>query len=151
MKTLRWLSLMLVSMLMWACPAAQPDASAPVGTIECLVDGQAWNAKNVTALQDFEKLTVVGTDGNDNDIGLYIPNSKLKAGTTFPISDTGNGIIVAANNYTKAGVGDFYVKDGTMTITNASPNNADGTFSFKGTNNKGVTIEITKGKFSVTY
>jgi hypothetical protein len=149
MKTLQLLCLIVIAALALACES-NTDESAAEGTVECLLDGQLWQAKNVTALQDFEKLTIVGSDGKDSDIGLYIPNSKLKSGTTFPLTDTGNGIIVSANNFTKAGSGDYYVKEGTMTITNASSNKAEGTFSFKGTNN-GVTLNITQGKFSVVY
>lgn len=150
MKLLNFFGLIIVLTVLMACSSADSDADTTEGTIECLVDGQLWKATSVTALQDFEKLTIAGFDGSGNDIGLYVPNSKLKAGTTFPITDTGNGIIVSANNYTKAGVGDFYVKEGTMTITNASSNSAEGTFSFKAIE-KGVTINITNGKFSVKY
>lgn len=151
MKMLRLFSFIFFVMTNIACNDEETPQGLMNGSIECDVDGQPWKATNtVTALKDFEKLTIIGRDGKEGGIALYIPNSGLKAGTTIELAATGKGIIVAANKFTKTDGKEFYVMTGTITINNATTNKAEGTFNFQGGDN-GAVINIDKGKFSVDF
>jgi Family of unknown function (DUF6252) len=122
------------------------DNGLTVGQMTCSIDGTAWNSVMSIALEvaDTGTITITGTGSDLSQIFLIVNTDGSKDGEAgeahYLVTD-------AQGTYSES----FATDEGlTYTITKASNQLLEGTFSFTGTNPADQsTKEITNGKFYV--
>ena len=122
------------------------------GTMQLKYDGTSWSATlSVVGTNTNGSVNITGTDASQHQAGIMVYN--VNGAGTYKI---GAGLQNMAKWTQGLGQSDTYVANGVLgsgeiTFTEITDKKAVGTFHFTGYNTTNGKINITEGKFSVTF
>lgn len=125
------------------------------GSINLKVDGTSWNASLAVQGVYAEGLfTITGSDSNAKQVNITVMNPE--EGKTYSTGGLANyGVmgrwtagVDASETYLTAAMTNV---SGEIKFTSFSETHAEGTFSFKARNTSQLEVNITEGKFSVSF
>jgi hypothetical protein len=147
MKTMKWafLALTLFAFAFNSCKKSSSNPPKASNSISFKLNGTAYSASNITAVDSSGTLQVVGIINSTTDIDLVVI-SNLKVGSFDMASGAATALFISGASNDYEGVA------GTLTITSLTSTTVAGTFSFTGTNiiNNG-TGTFTSGTFQTAY
>jgi len=135
--------------------ACQASGYADSGTVRATVSGDSFSGTCVRVDRESGTLTIVGADNvvsqNDQEvITIAVPSDDLRS------YDLSNDVATAAfarrtEDPNDQGDEVYVATSGTLTVTAVSDDSAEGTFAFSARNASGATVEVSGGRFNVSF
>ena len=135
--------------------ACQASGYADAGSVRATVDGDRFSGTCVRVDREAGTLTIVGADNvvsqnSQEVITLAVPTGEAR---TYDLGAEVATAAYAARTEDPDDQGDevYAAIDGTLTVTSVTDGATTGTFSFTGRTLNGATVEVSGGRFDVSF
>ncbi len=129
---------------MVGCKDDKDDGVKPDKFLTASVAGSAFTATAISSKITGNALSVEGIGSNGTLIQINLNLTNTQQGETYSVG-------LHQNGWYKDSSGTFFFDDGTITITEFSDSQVEGTFTVEGEDIDDVRITIQQGKFRSSY
>ena len=138
------ISILIASCFLLSCKDDEKEEVKPDKYLTASVASNAFTATTITSKVSGDAVSIEGVSSNGTLIQINLNLTDTKQGETHNVGLHQNGW------YTDA-TGTYFFDDGTITITEFSNNQIEGTFTVEGEDIDDFRITIQQGKFRSSY
>ena len=138
------ISILTASCFLLSCKDDDKDEVKPDKFLTASVASNPFTAKTITSKVSGDAVSIEGVSSDGTLIQINLNLSDTKQGETHSVG-------LHQNGWYKDASGTFFFDEGTITITEFTDNQIEGTFTVEGENIDDIRISIQQGKFRSSY
>jgi hypothetical protein len=140
----RVISILIAMCFLFSCKDDEKEEVKPDKFLTASVANNAFTATTITSKVSGDAVSIEGVSSNGILIQINLNLTDTKQGETYNVG-------IHQNGWYKDPTGTFFFDDGTITITEFTNNQIEGTFTVEGEDIDDIRIPIHQGKFRSSY